>query len=409
MKRVVITAMDLSTPLGDGVGNVLGAMLAGRSGIGNIGEWDGIEGLRSRVGGRVPVDDFSDIPRPLRRSMSRISLLAVRAARRMVAAHGIPEELLTNGNTGVSFGSTMGGVEELTRFFDGYFHDKGVTGLTSNTFLKFMSHTCAANVALALGCGGRIVASCSACASGSQSIGFAYEAIKLGRSRAMICGGAEELHFLTAGVFDRLLAASTKYNDHPTRTPRPFDRDRDGVVCSEGAGVLLIEELESALARGAMPIAELIGYGTRTDGTHMTNPSAGGMGRAAMEALDDAGIRAGDVDYVNAHATGTPVGDEAEASMIREVYGSRIPVSSPKGHLGHGLGACGAVEAILTVEMMNTSKIAPTLNLEHVDDACAGINHVTAPMDHEMRIVVSHSFAFGGINSVLLFRRYDGA
>jgi 3-oxoacyl-[acyl-carrier-protein] synthase II len=224
----------------------------------------------------------------------------------------------------------------------------------------------------------------------------------------MICGGAEELHFLTAGVFDRLFAASTKYNDEPSLTPRPFDRDRDGVVCSEGAGIVLLEDLESALARGATPIAEMIGFGTRTDGTHMTNPSAGGMSRAAMEALEDARIHPSEVDYINAHATGTPVGDAAESAMIREVYSEGVPVSSPKGHLGHSLGACGAVEAILAIEMMNRSKIAPTLNLHHVDESCTGINHVTEPLDHQMRIVVSHSFAFGGINSVLVFGKYDG-
>lgn len=408
MKRVVVTAMQILTPLGEGVDQVLDAMLQGRSGITNIPQWEGIEGLSTRVGGRVPVDDFKDIPRPLRRSMSRISLLAVRAARSMVAQQDVPEELLTNGDTGVSFGSTMGGVEELTGFFDGYFHDRGVTGLTSNTFLRFMSHTCASNVALALGCAGRIVASCSACASGSQSVGFGYEAIKMGRARAMVCGGAEELHFLTAGVFDRLLAASTRYNDEPARTPRPFDRDRDGVVCSEGAGVLLLEDLESALQRGARPLAEIIGYGTRTDGTHMTNPSAGGMSRAALEALHEAGIEPQDVDYVNAHATGTPVGDDAEASMIREVYGPRIPVSSPKGHLGHGLGACGAVEAALTIAMMNRGQIAPTLNLATVDESCQHIQHVVEPMELSMDLVVSHSFAFGGINSVLVMKRYDG-
>ncbi len=408
MKRVVVTAMEVLTPLGEGTGNVLDAMLAGRSGIGTIEEWDGIEGLRARVGGRVPVSDFKDIPRPLRRSMSRISLLAVRATRSMVEQAGISDEVLHSTRTGVSFGSTMGGVEELTHFFDGYFHDRGVTGLTSNTFLKFMSHTCAANVALAMGCGGRIVASCSACASGSQSIGFGYEAIRMGRASAMICGGAEELHFLTAGVFDRLMAASTRYNDTPQRTPRPFDRDRDGVVCSEGAGVMLVEDLEAALARGATPIAEVVGYGTTTDGTHMTNPSSSGMSRASLEALADAGLDASRVDYVNAHATGTPVGDAAESAMIREVYGQGVPVSSSKGHLGHGLGACGAVEAILAVEMMNRSVIAPTLNLENIDEACQGVLHVTEPMEKKMDVVVSHSFAFGGINSVLVFKRYDG-
>ena len=408
MKRVVVTAMEVLTPLGEGAGNVLDAMLEGRSGIGFIEEWDGIEGLRTRVGGRVPIDSFKDIPRPLRRSMSRISLLAVRATRSMVGQAGVTEEVLRSSETGVSFGSTMGGVEELTRFFDGYFHDRGVTGLTSNTFLKFMSHTCAANVALAIGCGGRIIASCSACASGSQSIGFGYEAIRMGQARAMICGGAEELHFLTAGVFDRLMAASTRYNETPERTPRPFDGDRDGVVCSEGAGVVLLEDLEAALERGATPIVEVLGYGTTTDGTHMTNPSSAGMGRASLEALADAGIEASSVDYINAHATGTPVGDVAESTMIRDVYGEQVPVSSSKGHLGHGLGACGAVEAILAVEMMNRSVIAPTLNLESIDEGCRGVHHVTEPLEKRMDVVVSHSFAFGGINSVLVFKRYDG-
>ena len=407
MRRVVITDMALVTPLGKTAEGVLGAMLEGRSGISRIDEWENIPHMETRVGGRVGDVTGETIPRKIRKSMSRISLMAAETALEVVGRSRLTREDLGSGRVGVSYGSTMGGVAELDGFYREYFSGHGLAGMSSNTFLRIMSHTCASNVALALGVAGRIICSCSACTSASQSIGFGFESILHGYADAMLCGGAEELHFITAGVFDRLMTASTRYNDTPHRTPRPFDVSRDGVVCSEGAGTVLIEELGRARKRGARILAELIGFSTNCDGRHMTSPSKTGMREATKIALAQAGIEPKDVNYVNAHATGTGAGDVAEATMLREIFGESVPVSSSKGHLGHTLGACGAIEAMLCIEMMHRGVIHPTLNLEAIDEECRGIRHVTAPMQAALRHVVSNNFAFGGINSVLVLKKWS--
>lgn len=407
VRRVVITEMSLITPLGKSPGEVLQRMLEGKSGISRIGEWANIPHMETRVAGAVGEVTGATIPRKIRKSMSRISLMAAETALETARSADLPPGELASGRVGVSYGSTMGGVAELDDFYREYFAGNGLAGMSSNTFLRIMSHTCAANVALALGVSGRIICSCSACTSASQSIGFGYESIMDGHADAMFCGGAEELHFITAGVFDRLMSASVKFNDTPHRTPRPFDTERDGVVCSEGAGTLLLEEYESARKRGARIHAEIIGFATNCDGTHMTSPSKHGMREATRLALQQAGLDPKKVDYINAHATGTGSGDIAEAGMIRDIYGDGVPVSSSKGHLGHTLGACGAIEAILCVEMMHRGEIHHSLNLDTIDDACRGIMHVTSPVKRPLTYVVSNNFAFGGINSVLVLKKWS--
>jgi 3-oxoacyl-[acyl-carrier-protein] synthase II len=399
--------MALVTPLGSRIGEVLDTMFEGKSGISRIDEWDDIPNMDTRVAGAVKHIERESIPRKTRKSMSRISLMAAATALEALGRSGLGEKELSSGRIGVSYGSTMGGVEELTSFFKEYYDGRGLAGMSSNTFLRIMSHTCAANVALALGTSGRIICSCSACTSASQSIGFGYESILQGHADAMFCGGAEELHFITSGVFDRLMTASVRFNDAPHRTPRPFDRDRDGVVCAEGAATVLIEELERARKRGAKIYAEIIGFSTNCDGIHMTSPSKKGMREATKLALAQCGLDPSDVDYINAHATGTTAGDIAEAKMIEEIFGDAVPVSSSKGHLGHTLGACGAVEAILCIEMMRRGVIHQTLNLENIDEACAGISHVTRPLRRKLRHVISNNFAFGGINSVLVLKKWS--
>lgn len=222
----------------------------------------------------------------------------------------------------------------------------------------------------------------------------------------MICGGAEELHFMHAGVFDALYAASSKFNDTPHLTPRPFDRDRDGLVVGEGAGTVVLESLEHAQARGARIHAELLGYGTTCDGTHLTKPSAEGMSRALRLALRSARIDANALDYVNAHATATAAGDVAESAATLESIGDSTPVSSTKGHTGHTLGACGTVEVALCLAMMKGSFIAPTLNLENVDPECAPLDYVKGEVrEAKLDTVMSNNFAFGGLNTSLILRR----
>jgi 3-oxoacyl-[acyl-carrier-protein] synthase II len=267
-----------------------------------------------------------------------------------------------------------------------------------------MSHTAAANLAIHFGIRGRVIPTSAACVSGSQAIGYGFEAIASGVVDAMVCGGAEELHYTHVAVFDMLEAASTGYNAAPDEAPRPFDLRRDGLVVGEGAGTFVLEEYERARRLGKKIHAEIIGYGTNCDGTHVTNPSRDGM-RGAMElALRSAGTSADSIDYVNAHATATVIGDIAESEATHAVFGDRVPVSSLKGHLGHTLGACGAIEAALTLVMMRDGWIAPTRNLCEVDAQCAPLDYVMgAPRQARLRRVMCNKFAFGGINTSLIF------
>ncbi|MGE4606159.1 MAG: beta-ketoacyl synthase N-terminal-like domain-containing protein, partial [Myxococcota bacterium] len=244
----------------------------------------------------------------------------------------------------------------------------------------------------------------SACTSGSQGIGFGYEAIRFGQQEVMLAGGAEELAVMDAAVFDVLFATSTR-NDEPGATPRPFDAGRDGTVVGEGAGCLVLEELEHAKRRGAHIHAELIGFATNCDGRHLTNPDAAGMEEVMRLGLADAGIEPDAVGYVNAHGTSTEVGDIAESHAMAAVFGTNTPTSSLKGHLGHTLGACGALEAWITIAMIREGWVAPTLNLSDVDERCAPLDYVRdQPRDIDTNIVVSNNFAFGGINTSLVFR-----
>ena len=221
----------------------------------------------------------------------------------------------------------------------------------------------------------------------------------------MLCGGAEELHPTVTGSFDMLFAASRGYNDRPGQTPRPFDKDRDGLVCGEGSGIVLLEERERAVGRNARIYAEVVGYHTCGNGTHVSESSREAIVGCMGEALKSAGLEPAQVDYVNAHATATLQGDKEEAEAIRQLFGDTVPVSSLKGHLGHTLGASGALELIASLIMMQKGVLYPTLNLDTVSPDCEGIGHVRSPLSRRVEVVVKNSFAFGGINAVLVCRR----
>jgi 3-oxoacyl-[acyl-carrier-protein] synthase II len=277
-------------------------------------------------------------------------------------------------------------------------------GVTPTEYLRLMSHTCAANLASFFGVRGRTVPTPSACTSGSQAIGFGYEAIRFGRATRMLCGGADELHPIQVAVFDLLFAASTR-NEAPGETPRPFDAERDGLVVGEGAATLVLEELEAARDRGAAVLGEVVGFGTNSDGGHLTAPDVDGMEAVMRLGLADACLEPQDIGYVSAHATATEQGDRAESEATRRVFGSRVPVSSLKGHFGHTLGACGALEAWLTLEMLREGWAAPTLHLARPDPQCAALDYVMgAPRSLAAEFAASHNFAFGGVNTSLVFR-----
>ena len=278
--------------------------------------------------------------------------------------------------------------------------------MKSGLFFQIMGHSCAANVAQSLGITGRVFAPSAACATSCQAIGYAYEQIAFGRQDAMLCGGADELHPLTTGTFDVMNAATTSYNDSPQEAPRPFDRDRDGIVCGEGSGILLLENKQQAEARGARIIGEIIGFATTSDTSSIANPDEGAMYECMQQAVADAGIDPLDLDYINAHATGTRQGDVAEAQAIRRLVGDKVPVSSLKGHLGHTMAASGAIELSATLAMMQHGEVVGTRNLKHLDEDCQGVAILDCNQQLRPRLVLKNNFAMGGINCSLIIRSY---
>jgi 3-oxoacyl-[acyl-carrier-protein] synthase II len=404
-RRVVVTGMGLRSPIGNTPAELSESLRQNRSGIVAMPEWREIGNLRSLVAGVCHGIEESQIPRQARRSMGRVAILAAFAAQDAIADAGLGEELVRSTRCGVSFGSTSGSSHSMQSYLSRIFAKKSLKGLQSSTYLQIMSHTCAANLAMMFQTRGPVIASCTACVSGSQGIGFAYQEIKAGRASCMLAGGAEEMHFMDAGIFDIMRATSTRYNDRPDQTPRPFDRDRDGLVVGEGAGCLILEEVEHAKKRGARVWAEVLGFGNTCDGAHLTNPSAEGMASALRAALEDAGLSADRIEHINAHATATGAGDHAEAAATHMTFGEGVPVSALKGYMGHTLGGCGAIESIATIMMAREGFVASTRNLEHPDPEMAPLDHVMhAPRDLKFTIGMNNNFAFGGINTSLIFK-----
>jgi 3-oxoacyl-[acyl-carrier-protein] synthase II len=404
-RRVAVTGMGGLCALGSDWAAIGAGLRSGVSGVARLPELAAIKGLRTQLGAPVAFERPAEWPRKALRSMGRVSQLAARATERAVAQAGLAgSPLLRDGSTGIAYGSTSGSPPDMVSYARAFGVENSARGVTPTEYLRLMSHTCAANLASFFGVRGRIVPTPSACTSGSQAIGFGYEAIRFGRATRMLCGGADELHPIQVAVFDLLFAASTR-NDEPGETPRPFDADRDGLVVGEGAATLVLEELEAARARGAPVLAEVMGFGTNSDGGHLTAPDVDGMEAVMRLGLADAGLEPQDIGYVSAHATATEQGDRAESEATRRVFGGRVPVSSLKGHFGHTLGACGALEAWLTLEMLREGWAAPTLHLSHPDPQCAELDYVMgAPRTLAADFAASHNFAFGGVNTSLVFR-----
>jgi len=402
--RVAVVGMGIRSPVGNSLTEFAESLKKGRSGIRKMPEWEGIRRLRTKVAGVCNIDgEEKGIPRNFRRSMGRVSVLAALSAIDAVRQSGLGEEEIACAECGISYGSTAGSTFEQVELIGRYILNSDLTGAPASSYLKCMSHTCAGNLSTLFRLQGPFIASCTACVSGSQGIGFGYEAIRSGKAEIMITGGAEEMHFLHAAVFDLMLATSSRYNDHPSKTPRPFDSERDGLVVAEGAGTLVLEEYEHAKRRGAQILAEVEGFWTNGSGVHLTDSDAPSIEQCMRRALEEARRSSEDIQHVNAHATATANGDEAEAVAIHRVYGSRVSVTSIKGYTGHTLGASGAIEAIGTILMMREGFIAPTLNLERPDPQLPPLNHVIGdPVDKRFTVAVNNNFAFGGINTSMV-------
>lgn len=408
MRRVVVTGMGGICALGSDWPGIEAGLRAGRNAVRTMPAWDKYRDLNTRLA--APVEGFEPPghwSRKQLRSMGRVSQLAVRAAELALDDAGLlGDPLLRSGRMGVACGSSIGSTPDISDFAQ-MLLSGDAPGLNANSYVRMMPHTTGANVGIFFGLRGRIIPTSTACTSGSQGVGFAYEAIKHGYQDAMLGGGAEELCASEAMAFDMLYATS-RLNDAPGSTPAPYDRDRDGLVIGEGGGMLVLEELEHARARGARIYAEVAGFATNSDGAHVTRPEEETM-RVVMElALASARLDPAAVGYVNGHGTATEHGDIAETRATSAVFGTRIPLSSQKSYLGHTLGACGALESLFSIQMMRAGWFAPTINLRNVDPRCGELDYVLgAGRNLEVEYVVNNNFAFGGVNTSLVFRRWQ--
>lgn len=408
MKRVVITGVGALSPLGHDWPTVRARLREERNVVQYIREWDEYEGLNTRLGTRAaPFELPARYNRKVTRSMGRVAIMATLSAETALADAGLAgDPLVTSGKMGISYGSSIGSPAAMGDFGN-MISRKTTEGINANTYIRMMSHSAAVNMGVFLGVTGRIIPTSSACTAGSQGVGYGFEAIQSGRQVAMLAGGAEELDATDAAVFDTLFATSTS-NDTPHLSPRPFDAERDGLVLGEGACTLVLEELEHAQARGAKILAEIIGFGTNSDGTHVTQPNPRTMAQAMRLSLANAGLPPEAIGYINAHGTATEHGDVAESQGTHEVFGGRTPISTLKSYMGHTLGACGALEAWMSVEMMRDGWFAPTINLRNVDPRCGELDYVReGGRSLQTDIVMSNNFAFGGINTSLILRRWS--
>lgn len=407
MHRVVVTGMGGVSALGSEISEVMRHLQARENRVRLMPEWSAYPALNTQLA--APILDFSPPAHWTRkqlRSMGRVAQLAVRAAELALIDGGLDGEAsIRDGRMGAACGSSTGSTPDVIAFSRAMTTGES-DGTNASSYIRLMPHTTVTNIGLFFGLTGRIIPTSSACTSGSQGIGYAYEAIRHGMQTMMLAGGAEELCPSEAMVFDALYATSTRH-DEPHLTPRPYDQHRDGLVVGEGAGILLLESLDSAQARGAHIHAEIVGFGTNADGSHITRPQASTM-QAAMElSLRQAGIDAHAIGYVNGHGTATEQGDIAETQATAAALGKHVPMSSLKSYIGHTLGACGALEAWISIAMMNVGWFAPTINLDTVDPRCAELDYIQGEgRALQCDYVMSNNFAFGGINTSLIFRRW---
>ncbi|AKV07586.1 3-oxoacyl-ACP synthase [Pseudomonas fluorescens NCIMB 11764] len=421
-RRVVVTGMGLVSPLGSGVEAVWARLLSGRSGLRNLPD-DVVADLPAKVGGAVPTladdaeagfDPDRATPPKEQKKMDRFILFAMEAARQAIEQAGWQAQTAdAQERTATIIGSGVGGfgaIADAVRTTD----SRGPRRLSPFTIPSFLVNLAAGHVSIQHGFKGPLGAPVTACAAGVQAIGDAARLIRCGEADIAVCGGAEAaIDRVSLAGFAAARALSSGFNDTPERASRPFDRDRDGFVMGEGAGILVIESLEHALARGAQPLAELVGYGTSADAYHLTaGPEDGSGARRAMSlALAQAGISADQVQHLNAHATSTPVGDLGELAAIKSLFGSdnKIAVTSTKSATGHLLGAAGGIEAIFTLLAIRDQIAPATLNFDNPDPAAQGVDIVhgkARPMAIEYAL--SNGFGFGGVNASVLFKRWQG-
>lgn len=408
-RRVAVTGMGIVSSIGSTLSDVLAALRNGTSGL-RYSPQHAELGFACHVYAPVHGWQPAGIPKRTVQATSAVAQYAVSAALAAIADAGLVASDLQNDRTAVIIGSAFGGLDEANRVDQLLRTRKSPSRAGGTSVLKMLNSSAAGTVATCIGAQGRAYSLASAFATGADCIGHAYDLIRLGLQDIALCGGSEEAvwHYLET-TFTAFGTVPTAFNDRPQAASRPFDRDRQGVIFSEGAGVLLLEPVERARARGARIYGEIVGYGSANDGADMFRPSGVGLEAAIREAVDRAhAVGVERIDYVNAHATGTPLGDTAEISVLRECLPDQPWVSGTKGQTGHALGAAGAQEAILTLLMLEHNFLAPTFNLENLDPACGGMNHVLALREESLNSALTVSIGLGGCNAGIVFRKVEG-
>lgn len=402
MRRAVITGIGIVSSIGNNKEEVLASLQEGRSGITFNQEFADLN-LRSNVSGSIDLDPTKVIDRKVMRFMGDAAAFSYISMEQAIADAGLTEEQVSNPRTGLVVGSGGGSSKNQVEAAD-ILREKGVKRVGPYMVPRTMASTASACLATPFKIKGVNYSISSACATSAHCIGHAVEQIQLGKQDVVFAGGGEELHWTLAMEFDAMGALSTKYNDDPTKASRTYDANRDGFVISGGGGIVVVEELEHALARGAKIYAEVVGYGATSDGYDMVAPSGEGAVRCMQQALE--GVDA-PIDYLNTHGTSTPVGDVKELGAIQEVFGGKSPaISATKAMTGHALGAAGVHEAIYSLLMLDNNFVAPSINIDELDEQANGLDIVTEKRDVELTTVMSNSFGFGGTNATLVMQKY---
>ena len=405
MKRVVITGVGIISSIGNNKEEVLASLKEGKSGIEFVPEFAEV-GMRSQVAGTIKLNPAELIDRKVFRFMGDAAAYAYLSMKEAIADSGLTEEQVSNDRTGLVIGAGTGSAHSQLVACDAVRGPRGVKAVGPYAVTKTMASSVSACLAPPYKISGVNYSISSACATSAHCIGHAMELIQLGKQDVVFAGGAEELSWECATEFDAMGAVSTKYNDTPTKASRAYDANRDGFVIAGGGAVVVVEELEHALARGAKIYAEIVGYGATSDGYDMVAPSGEGAERCMKQAMATVN---GEIEYINVHGTSTPVGDVKELGAIKNVFGDKTPaISSTKSMTGHSLGAAGAHEAIYSLLMLDNGFIAPSINIETLDEQAQGLNIVTERQDKALTTVMSNSFGFGGTNACLVFQKYNG-
>lgn len=402
--RVHISGYGLYSSLGNSADSAFQALVNNQTAVKYMQSWENVKSLNSFLGAPVVEYDKTLLPRIARRTMSGMSEMAALASIQALDHAQLKISDLDLERSLISMGSTTGSPLALEDYFDKFKNTNSNQSQSGTAFFKIMNHSVASNVAVALGFNGAVLAPSAACATSAQAAILAWEQIQSGLYDIAICGGADELHYLSAVVFDSVYAASRGFHQSPTQAPRPFDKLRDGLVVSEGASIIILESEKSLEKRNGKSYGEFLAGAYMCESSHMSQSNHHQMQQVMKMATQRAGINKNEIEYVSAHATGTLQGDAQEALAIKEFFGSGVPVSSLKGHFGHSMAACGIAEVILTLKMMEYGIMIGTRNLQEVAEDCLGIMHLTQNIQNNFKMALSNNFAFGGINTSLIIK-----